>query len=677
MKKQLFNFKRGLLTVAALVFTVSGFAQSLNQSVTDAEYEAANASITDGATYTISTVYNGTADGDITYYLDGAGYLTTDASKAGQFTFAKQDEPDGFKPTACRVKKFTNVAGGKTSTEWENHGHLNQNGPRAMWESQVFFMKDDKYAIRSTNATGSEWGPDCYWTVIADATLPQAGYNLTAGKADFIWTLTKTADPSTISFDNQKAYTATSQGNKNYQFLSPLYTSDHTNLHFTTDATKAMRLYITATDKGDNFYLYDLRSGYYVVPAVDKNNGTAWTVSKTPTAVKLTIEGTTYYLSGENSGNANPYNAKDGRTIVGNYPSGGDSKWAIVAAEGSLLDNTLVEGVRYALQTCNSKVKNKYISGVKKIQGETTNTLGRVSGTTADATHFVIAKNGDNYTFKADGTSLYITPSADKNNGTYWTLGENAADVVVALDNNNSTVSSLFAPAYTLSGTNGGYANAYNGDNTSNTNLIVANWPATNDVSSHWLIVPVTDLDVTITEDKFATFASGLDTNYSGLSVTPKTGTVNGNTLTFADQKLVKGGTGVVLYSENAGTYTVPVDYTSTATEVSNDLVGVLVDTEISAPTNGGIYILSKVDDVFGFYKISGKGTILANKAYLKVNDTNAKYFSLDGTATAIEQALVAPLLDKNAPVYNLQGQRVARPAHGIFIQNGKKFVVK
>ena len=120
-----------------------------------------------------------------------------------------------------------------------------------------------------------------------------------------------------------------------------------------------------------------------------------------------------------------------------------------------------------------------------------------------------------------------------------------------------------------------------------------------------------------------------------------------------------------------------PVDYTSTATEVSNDLVGVLVDTEISAPTNGGIYILSKVDDVFGFYKISGKGTILANKAYLKVNDTNAKYFSLDGTATAIEQALVAPLLDKNAPVYNLQGQRVARPAHGIFIQNGKKFVVK
>ncbi|MBE6341194.1 MAG: hypothetical protein E7069_10750 [Bacteroidales bacterium] len=45
------------------------------------------------------------------------------------------------------------------------------------------------------------------------------------------------------------------------------------------------------------------------------------------------------------------------------------------------------------------------------------------------------------------------------------------------------------------------------------------------------------------------------------------------------------------------------------------------------------------------------------------------------GTVTAV--AGVAAELDENAPIYNLQGQRVSKDAKGILIQNGKKFVVK
>lgn len=45
------------------------------------------------------------------------------------------------------------------------------------------------------------------------------------------------------------------------------------------------------------------------------------------------------------------------------------------------------------------------------------------------------------------------------------------------------------------------------------------------------------------------------------------------------------------------------------------------------------------------------------------------------GTVTAV--AGVAAELDENAPIYNLQGQRVDKDAKGILIQNGKKFVVK
>ncbi len=46
------------------------------------------------------------------------------------------------------------------------------------------------------------------------------------------------------------------------------------------------------------------------------------------------------------------------------------------------------------------------------------------------------------------------------------------------------------------------------------------------------------------------------------------------------------------------------------------------------------------------------------------------------GVVTAVE-GVNANLLDENAPIYNLQGQRVDKNAKGILIQNGKKVLVK
>lgn len=46
------------------------------------------------------------------------------------------------------------------------------------------------------------------------------------------------------------------------------------------------------------------------------------------------------------------------------------------------------------------------------------------------------------------------------------------------------------------------------------------------------------------------------------------------------------------------------------------------------------------------------------------------------GAATPVDD-IFATELDENAPIYNMQGQRVDKNAKGILIQNGKKFVVK
>lgn len=46
--------------------------------------------------------------------------------------------------------------------------------------------------------------------------------------------------------------------------------------------------------------------------------------------------------------------------------------------------------------------------------------------------------------------------------------------------------------------------------------------------------------------------------------------------------------------------------------------------------------------------------------------------------AASIEEVTVAqPVLDPNAPIYDLTGRQIANPAKGVYIQNGRKFVVK
>ncbi len=49
--------------------------------------------------------------------------------------------------------------------------------------------------------------------------------------------------------------------------------------------------------------------------------------------------------------------------------------------------------------------------------------------------------------------------------------------------------------------------------------------------------------------------------------------------------------------------------------------------------------------------------------------------YSLNGVTTGIDNITVEQEFDENAPVYNLQGQRVSKDTKGILIQNGKKFI--
>lgn len=81
------------------------------------------------------------------------------------------------------------------------------------------------------------------------------------------------------------------------------------------------------------------------------------------------------------------------------------------------------------------------------------------------------------------------------------------------------------------------------------------------------------------------------------------------------------------------------------------------------------------------FFKFAS-GTIPANRAYLSLTDSEASAIAMSfgGTTTDIDRVVTEPTIadGANAPIYDLSG-RILRelPQSGIYIRNGKKFIVK
>ena len=178
--------KAKLLLAAAL--SMMAWTGTVAQTV--AEYEAALAAIEDGAQYRIFTEVDGTK-----YYVTASGTLTTDKAKGDAFKFAKITETSGDGPyviegttpavgiqlTSSANTRFTNapLSNDKAVLEVANYSTSTNN--RAPWESQVFFLKDGKYAIRSCNTAYAEssWqdAGRTFWTYTVDPVDPEYSYD--------------------------------------------------------------------------------------------------------------------------------------------------------------------------------------------------------------------------------------------------------------------------------------------------------------------------------------------------------------------------------------------------------------------------------------------------------------------------------------------------------------------
>jgi len=91
------------------------------------------------------------------------------------------------------------------------------------------------------------------------------------------------------------------------------------------------------------------------------------------------------------------------------------------------------------------------------------------------------------------------------------------------------------------------------------------------------------------------------------------------------------------------------------------------------------IFKLSNVKGVVAFYRVTS-GTFAEGKVYIDAEVAPARLAIVvegEGEITGIENILGDEAAEDNAPVYNMQGVRVNAAQKGLYIKNGKKFIVK
>ena len=184
---------------------------------------------------------------------------------------------------------------------------------------------------------------------------------------------------------------------------------------------------------------------------------------------------------------------------------------------------------------------------------------------------------------------------------------------------------------------------------------------------------------VNIGSTGYATFGYPFAVDLSGLGdgQDAYTVSVSGDKAQLNSVKDMKipANTGIILKGSNGDAISLPLTTASTDEIGTNHL-------HVSDGTVTGdgstIYVLANGDNGVGFYKLASGDALAAGKAYLSVSGGVAQarqFIGFGDDTTGISVIDNGKLTIDN--YYDLQGRRVAQPAKGLYIVNGKKVVIK
>ena len=260
-----------------------------------------------------------------------------------------------------------------------------------------------------------------------------------------------------------------------------------------------------------------------------------------------------------------------------------------------------------------------------------------------------------------------------------------------AYTSNCLSTGTLSVSDYTLGTTTNCYIKGYSAEVTDDnlSNGTITAYLQNNRAETVWVQDPLTNQPMlALFAGKYKVPASGLGTfsakakfnvsegleayyckNYDSTEGTISVEAING---------VVPAETGVLLRGTPGVTYTLTATNAAAATVTDNALVAVTEQTTIQqvdgSYTNFGLSggVFKKVN--------SAGGTVKANRAYLHIltSALTSEAISLvwDEEITSVND-IRSKSDDERGDYYNLNGQRVAHPAKGLYIVNGKKVIIK
>lgn len=144
-------------------------------------------------------------------------------------------------------------------------------------------------------------------------------------------------------------------------------------------------------------------------------------------------------------------------------------------------------------------------------------------------------------------------------------------------------------------------------------------------------------------------------------------------TMTAIDAQAIPANQGVILTSESGAAVTMVPAAGETAAAITGNQLGHSAGNTRSLTAGEG-YILGNGSEGTAFYPCKA-GSLPSNKAYLLGNGESAIVMNFGNAVTGIN-TIAAPASAK-APIFDLSGRRVVKATKGLYIQNGKKVIVK
>jgi len=186
-----------------------------------------------------------------------------------------------------------------------------------------------------------------------------------------------------------------------------------------------------------------------------------------------------------------------------------------------------------------------------------------------------------------------------------------------------------------------------------------------------WLIEEVDTLPVTLNEVGayfYATLYLPVAVEIVGATAYTTTAENDVMVLTEISDGIVPANTAVLLVGNSETANAVITTSSATLTSALSGTIASIATTDVTSP-----YVFSCVKGVLGFYPFNGTA-LIGNKAYYSGSAEVAGY-TLQWDETDGINALKTDLTTEK--IYDLSGRQVTSPRSGLYIKNGKKYMVK